>query len=74
MNFQHHYSSLQCHMILQKSFKYVDLPLKKQFLLLSRLKEIFRNIINALTVTIECILAKICDSQIPQSLQINKCM
>ncbi len=26
--FQHHYSSLQCHMILQKSFKYADLLLK----------------------------------------------
>jgi len=27
LNFQHHYSSLQCHMILQKSFKYYDLLL-----------------------------------------------
>ncbi len=27
-NFQHHYSSLQCHMILQKSFLNVDLVLK----------------------------------------------
>ncbi len=33
-NFQHHYSSLQCHMILQKSFRYADLMLKKQHLLL----------------------------------------
>ncbi len=31
LNFQHHYSSFQCHMILQKSFKYVDLGLKKHF-------------------------------------------
>jgi len=29
LNFQHHYSSLQCHMILQKSFPYADLVLKK---------------------------------------------
>ncbi len=36
--FQHHYSSLQCHMILQKSFWYSDLLRKKHFLLLSRLK------------------------------------
>jgi len=28
LNFQHHYSSLQCHMIHQKSF-YADLVLKK---------------------------------------------
>jgi len=34
-NFQHHYSSLQCHMILQKSFQYADLLLKKDFSLLS---------------------------------------
>ncbi len=33
-NFQHHYSSLQCHMILQKSFWFADLLLKKHFLLL----------------------------------------
>ncbi len=32
LNFQYHYSSLQCHMILQKSFKYADLLLKKHFL------------------------------------------
>ncbi len=34
LNFQHHYSSLQCHMILQKSFKYADLVPKKHLLLL----------------------------------------
>jgi len=34
LNFQHHYSSLQCHMILQKSFWYADLLLKKHFLLM----------------------------------------
>ncbi len=28
LNFQHHYSSLQCHMILQKSFWYADLLLQ----------------------------------------------
>jgi len=37
LNFQHHYSSLQCHMTIQKSFSYVDLVLKKHFLLLSTL-------------------------------------
>jgi len=31
LNFQHHYSSLQRKMILQKSFKYADLFLKKHF-------------------------------------------
>ncbi len=30
--FQHHYSSLQCHMIHQKSFYYAEFVLKKQFL------------------------------------------
>jgi len=30
----HHYSSLQCHMILQKSLEYDDLMLKKHLLLL----------------------------------------
>ncbi len=32
-DFQHHYSSLKCHLILQKSFKYADLQVKKYFLL-----------------------------------------
>ncbi len=32
--FQHHYPSLQCLMILQKSFSYADLLLKKHFFLL----------------------------------------
>ncbi len=41
LNFQHHYSGLQCHMILQKSFEYVDLLLKTHFLLISMLKNIF---------------------------------
>ncbi len=36
--FQQSFSSLQSHMILKKSFKYSDLLLKKQFLLLSMLK------------------------------------
>ncbi len=27
--FQHHYSSIQCHMILQKSLQYADMLLKK---------------------------------------------
>ncbi len=40
LNFQHHYSSLQCHMILQKSFLYADLLLKKHFLLLLMLKTV----------------------------------
>jgi len=30
-----HYSSLQCHMIHQKSFKYDDLLLKKQLIIIS---------------------------------------
>ncbi len=40
LNFQHHNSSLQCHMILQKSFWYADLLLKKHYLLLSILKTV----------------------------------
>jgi len=31
LNVQHHYSSLHCHMILQKSFEYVHLVIKKHF-------------------------------------------
>jgi len=38
LNYQHHYSSLQCLVILQKSFQYADL--KKHFLLLSVLKKV----------------------------------
>jgi len=38
MNFQPHYFSLQCHMILQKSFLYADMLLKDHFLLFSMLK------------------------------------
>ncbi len=33
-----HYSSLQCHIIFQKSFSYADLVLNKHVLLLSMLK------------------------------------
>ncbi len=40
LNFQHHYSSLQCHMILQKTFKRANLVLKKHFLLLIMLKTV----------------------------------
>jgi len=40
LSFQHHYTSLQCHMILQKSFLYADLLLRKHFLLLSMLKTV----------------------------------
>ncbi len=37
--FSHHYYSLQCHVILQKSFYYADFVLKKHSLfLLSKLK------------------------------------
>ncbi len=32
LNFQHHYSGLQCHMTLQKTFYYADLLLKKTFI------------------------------------------
>jgi len=38
LNFQHHYSSLQRHMILQKSFYQAESGLKKHFILLSVLK------------------------------------
>jgi len=34
LNFQQHHSSIQCHMVLQKSFKYADLLLKKESFLL----------------------------------------
>ncbi len=40
LNFQQHYSSLQCHMIFQKSFWYADLMLKKNFWLLPMLKTV----------------------------------
>ncbi len=32
LSFQHHYFSLQCHIIIQKSFSHDDLMLKKHFL------------------------------------------
>jgi len=38
LNFQHHYSSLQRHMIFQKSFYHAESGLKKHFILLSVLK------------------------------------
>ncbi len=38
LNFQQ--PLLQCHKILQKSFKYVDFLLKKHFLLLSELEQV----------------------------------
>ncbi len=34
LNFQHHYNSLQCHTILQKSYKYADLLFKNNFFLI----------------------------------------
>ncbi len=40
LNFSYHYSSLQCHMIPQKSFSYADLVLNKHFLLLPMLKTV----------------------------------
>jgi len=40
VNFQHHYSSLQCHMILQKSFQYADFLLKKHLFLFLMLKTV----------------------------------
>ncbi len=44
MNFQHHYTSFQCHMIFQKS-KSANLMLKKHLLLLSLIKTVvFLNI------------------------------
>jgi len=33
INFQPHYSSLQCQMILQKSLKYANLMLKKHIII-----------------------------------------
>jgi len=38
LNFQHHYSSVQYHMILHKSFQHPALMLRKRLLLLSILK------------------------------------
>ncbi len=35
LNFQHHYSSLLCHMFLQKSFLYAGVVLNKYFLLIN---------------------------------------
>jgi len=40
MNFQHHFSSLQCHVILQKSFWYADLVLKKHFVWISMMQTV----------------------------------
>jgi len=40
MCFQHHYSSLQCLMILRKSFDYASLVLKEHFLLVLMLKTV----------------------------------
>ncbi len=40
LNFQYRYSSLQCHVILQKSFWYADLLLKKHVLLISIIKTV----------------------------------
>ncbi len=51
LNFQHHYSSLQCHMILQKSFIYADLVIKKHLLLLLMLKTVVPLNIFVKTVT-----------------------
>ncbi len=44
LNFQHHYFGLQCHMILQKSYYYADLLLKKHFLLLSMIKTVVETV------------------------------
>ncbi len=35
LNFQHPYSSFQCHMILQKSFKYADLIIQKNIVIIN---------------------------------------
>ncbi len=35
LNFQHDYSSLQCHMILQTAFWYADLLLKQIFIMIN---------------------------------------
>ncbi|XDV39993.1 hypothetical protein PO909_009159 [Leuciscus waleckii] len=56
--FQHHYSSLHCHMILQK---FADLLLKKHFhlsilktvVLLNIFNQIFCNIINVFILTFD---------------------
>jgi len=39
--FSSHYSSLQCHMVIQKCLWYIDLLLKKRYLSLSMLKTFF---------------------------------
>jgi len=38
-----HYSSLQCHVILQKSLQYADLVLKKHFLFILKLKRVVQH-------------------------------
>ncbi len=47
LNFQHHYSSLQCHMIFQKLFQYADLML---IVLLAMLKTVVLLSISVKTV------------------------
>jgi len=46
LNFQHHFSSLHCHIIFQKSFLYSDLMLKKHFLL-----SMFKQLLNIFVET-----------------------
>ncbi len=37
LSFQHHYSSLQCHIILQNQYNMPSLPIKKHFSMLNML-------------------------------------
>ncbi len=39
LNFQHHYSGLQCHMILQKAFTYADA--KETFIIIINVENSF---------------------------------
>ncbi len=77
LNFNSHYSSLQCHMILQKSFWYADMLLKKHlqhfceflfsfriFLWIESSKVIFCNIINVFTVTFDQLNASLLNKSI----------
>ncbi len=59
LNFQHHCSSLQCHMILQLSFWYDYLLLNKHFLLLSILKTVVM-----LNIFVETLMIFFCDEKV----------
>ncbi len=67
MNIQHHYSSLQCHVILQKSFYYADLLLKKHLLLLSLLASNFWMVYVAWSCSYFLLWCDVCSSDFDQN-------